>query len=184
MAVSDFVMAPECAEDLAKRVDLLHLRFDTLNGNKRIWGDTVDAVKPHCEVRGLRGRERWNRWNWREQLIRSLDPVKPDIVLFPDSDEMFHPRFGDDLQEFIRLEWEIMAFDFEMATIDGREVPKYPKARHCKAFRWVPRLGYRPYQGYAKPTWPGKYRSYQAQYPIRHLCFYTPMLQETKVLHK
>lgn len=181
MAISDFPLAPQMVEDLAKRCDILVLRFDALNGNKDLF-KLCCAATGECEVLGLRGRERWNRWNWREQLVRSLDHIRPGYVLFPDSDETFGKEMDDDLDRFVRFGQDVMMFDYEMATDDDRAVLKYPKSRHCKAFRWTNKIGYRPYRGYAKPTWPDKEcKMYMAKSKIRHYCFFNTAMEMEKL---
>lgn len=188
MAISDFAMAPEMAADLAMYCDVMVLRFDTINGDKALYKECLRRVPSDVKVIGIRGREAWNRWNWREQLIRALDPVKPDVVLFLDSDEKYdRETFPEDLVRFLHSGRDIMMFDYAMATDDGRKVKKYPGARHCKAYRWAKGIGYRPYKGYARPTWPSKNcMAYNADSRIHHFCFYTQAMEAEKQnnLHK
>ena len=188
MAISDFILAPLMADDLARRCDMVVLRFDAINGSKTVFNKCVAAASFYrIPVYVVRSKERWNRWNWREQMLRRLDSVKPDYVLAPDSDEKFDQLFDQDFRDFVESGRDIMMFDYVMATMDGRPVPKYPGARHCKAFRWVSGLGYRPYGGYARPTWPGRSCvAFNAQTPIHHYCFYSPEMEQWKLnnLHK
>lgn len=182
MAISDFEYAPAMAKDLAHRVELIVLRFDALNGSKKVFKQAAAECSDVTRVHVIRSREKWNRWNWREQLIRALDPVKPEYVLAIDSDEKFDDGFDADFQNFVESGDEMMMFDYNMATCDDRRVMKYPGARHCKAFKWAPQVGYRPYRGYARPTFVGRKTAsvYNAETPIHHFCFYTPEMERWK----
>jgi len=189
MAISDFSMATTMVADLAQYCDTLVLRFDKITGCKQLYKECVASIPPTVkDVIGVRGREKWNRWNWREQLVRALDPVKPDVVLFPDSDERYGEGFAGELSAFMDSQRHMMMFDYEMVVDNpGRKVRKYPGARHCKAFKWIPNIGYRPYKGYARPTWPGKgCMAWLADTKIHHYCFYTPEMEAEKLnnLHK
>ncbi|MDY7035068.1 MAG: hypothetical protein SV375_02725 [Thermodesulfobacteriota bacterium] len=185
MAISDFVFSAEFVEDLARRVSTICLRFDKLNGNQEVWEKTLDTlygsrIKPNTIV----SNQSWNRWNWREELLRMLDPIQPGYVLFLDSDEKYDSNFDDDFTCFQEKGADIMMFDYEMITEDGRQVRKYPGARHCKAFRWTQGISYIPYQGYAKPNFPNDEIVFLAKSKIQHYCFFTKKMEKTKLLHK
>ena len=185
MAIADFPMAPEMVADLAKRCDRVILRFDALNGDKKLFKKCIRTAANITHVDTIRSRVKWNRWNWREDMIRACDAIKPDLILAPDSDEKFGEGFDEELKEFYKSTYDIMLFDYQMVTDDGREVRRYPGARHCKAFKWIPNIGYRPYLGYAQPTWPAKdCWVWFAKTPMLHYCFYTRQMEQTKVLHK
>ena len=187
MAISDFSMAPEMVADLARRCDHVVLRFDALNGDKSLFRECCEHASTFCPVHKIRSKDAWNRWNWRQQLIRALDPIKPDYVLFLDSDEKYGPGFDDDFLLFVNGGFDTMMFNYEMVTDDGRAVMKYPGAPHCKAYRWVPKISYSPYRGYARPTWPGQAKEYLAKTcKIWHYCFHTPEMERVKLnnLHK
>lgn len=190
MAISDFPLATQMLADLASRVDILCIRFDTITGAQAIWHRCLSAIAFQDRVYVLRSKKPWNRWNWREDLIRMLDNIKPDFVLFPDSDETFGPDFEDDFLVFQNSGWDMMMFDYEMITEDNRLVRKYPGARHCKAFRWQPGITYIPYTGYARPNFPDganglrQGRGFHAQSRIQHYCFFTRKMESNKILHK
>lgn len=187
MALKDFPLAPDCFRDLCRRVDLVTLWVDR-HADKRIVAATIAAKPPGCRLTTIRSRAKWNRWNWREEMIRSLDDVRlrPSYVLALDSDETFGDGFDSDFSDFRASGKDLMLFGYEMATADGREVPRYPRAAHCKAFRWRRGLSYQPYRGYAKPTLPGGAEPtvYRAESRIRHLCFWTAEMEAEKQLHK
>jgi len=185
MAISDFEMAPVMVADLCQYCTKVILRFDANSGNKKIFKECCAAVPDSIPLLGIRGRERWNRWNWREQLIRAADPIKPDYVLFLDSDEQYDPEnFRRDFENFVAVDRDLMMFDYEMVTDDGRRVQKYPRARHCKAFKWMPGIGYRPYKGFARPVIPKRtFEAYKAESRIYHYCFYTKEMEQWKLKH-
>lgn len=185
MAVSDFPMARDCMRDLCRYVDGIVVWYDILHGDKEVLGNCCAALPEMVPMTILKGLKVWNRWNWREDMIRALDDISPDYVLAIDQDETFSKGFIEDFYHFRESGKDLMMFDYEMVTIDNRPVMKYPKARHCKAYRWVPGITYRPYRGYAKPTWPGGEPTiYNASTPIRHYCFFTEEMERTKKLHK
>ena len=187
MAISDFPLAPEMGKRFAILCDYVILRFDQYTYNEHMWRQCQQAVhaigKPLIQ---LNGTGIWNKWNWREQLLRELDVLKPDYVFFLDSDECFDiPDFLSDVSEFKKSQLDLMMFDYVMVTDNDRAVTRYPKARHCKAFKWQPGLTYNPYRGYAKPGHPDiDLTEYAASSKIRHYCFYTQYMETSKVLHK
>lgn len=182
MAINNFLMAPESVLDLAWRVDSLILRLDTVNGNRTTWEDCLDSVKGHPCVVSFESEIKWNRWNWREELIRTLDPVRTEFVLFLDEDETFSPDFEKEFDKFRDSDKNLMMFNYEMITRDGRQVKRYPAARHCKVFRWEEGISYSPYLGYAKPNVKNA-SIFLAESKIQHWCFYSKEMEESKVLH-
>jgi hypothetical protein len=156
-----------------------------LKGNKKLFKKCLRTAGNVTNVHSIRSRVAWNRWNWREDLIRACDALKPDFVLFVDSDEAYGLGFDAEFEDFANSDSHVMMFDYEMVTDDGRSVIKYPKARHCKAYRWRQGISYRPYKGYARPVWPARECVvWNAETPIRHFCFYTKEMEQTKELHK
>lgn len=190
MAIDDYPLAPEMVYGLSLHCSTVILRLDmsSVEDNTELHENCVKAVVPGTRVHTIRSRKKWNRWNWRQELIDEAAFVRPDYVLFIDSDEAYHPiEFWDDFCSFMESGHELMMFDYEMKTVDGRKVMKYPKARHCKAYKWVPGITYHPYRGYARPTWPTSVcREWPAHTPIYHYCFYTRQMESVKMknLHK
>lgn len=182
MAIGNFPLAVQMARALAQSCQVTVLRFDTHGGDELLFNQCVSAASDHSDVIKVMGTEKWNRWNWREDMIRALDPIKPKFVLAPDSDERFGPGLEEDLAQAVISRSDVLMFDYVMASSDGRPVKKYPGAPHCKAFLWVPGITYRPYRGYARPTWPGRpAREFRASTKILHYCFYTPALEREKM---
>jgi len=207
MACTGWEYEKEMIADFSKHVDYLVLRFDLneLEKNKSIRRGAclayMDYMNECCEcskwadhTKHFTSWSKWNRWNWRNELIRTLDEVKPHYVVFIDNDEGLPINFTPDFLRFVDSNKAMMFFDYRMGTIEGRHVEKYPKVRHCKAFKWVPGLNYLDYKGYAQPSFPAsmnityynkpdKRSVYLAQHPITHYCFYTKELEEQKILH-
>jgi len=188
MAISDFTMTDTMVADLAKHCDMVVLRYDEARGSEDVLTQSLDALR-HTQHRTIHRNGAWNRWNWREQLVRELDTVCPDYVLFPDHDEQFPASWWQDEFRWFRKSGKARAmFHYEMVTEDDRPVDRYPLASHCKAFRWVPGITYKPYLGYAIPGIPGldskDVSQWESQGRVKHFCFYTQGLQRTKNLHK
>ena len=132
----------------------------------------------------------WSRSVWREELLRMLDEVKPQIVLTPDQDEIYEDRIKDELVSFWNSDKSMMFFNYfaPMPTDDGRIIPElkgepYPSLPHCGAFKWRPGLSFHPaYAGLKQPT---QYANipdnrYSAITKIKHYCMYTKELEESK----
>jgi len=189
ISIYNFPMADKLIIDLAKRVDYLSIRLDP-NGDKLLFKSCIEKVKKECELNIIESKLIWNRWNWREELIRSLDNIKPKNVLFLDEDETYSDEFNEDFENFQRTNLKYMAFDYEMITENSTKVDKYPKARHCKVFKWMEGITYQPYKGYAIPTFPINPQpdyhigGYRCKSKIKHYCFYTDILRKNKKLHK
>jgi len=183
VAICKFPLADLMVENLSKHCDLIVLRFDTINGSEDILAKCKAAAQ--CEVVSFNSSIVWNRWNWRQEMADFASKYKPDFVLCPDEDEMFADNFELDLNNFKESDKNMMMFDYQMATDDNRSVPKYPGARHMKAYRWRPGISFRPYRGYAMANFKESYhQGFMAQERINHYCFFTPEMQATKVLHK
>lgn len=112
--------------------------------------NVVKIIRTHNEGR-------WNQGVQREATIRMLDEVKPDIVLFPDSDETYPPSTWKDLGDFwnnekaLTLWWKLLYLwgDINHFRNDGL----YKRIHHVRAYKWISGITYLPkYAGYACPT--------------------------------
>lgn len=123
--------------------------------------EIVEIVLKHDNVTSTiettNGGSRWNQGLQRDNTIRMLDDVKPDIVLFPDSDEIYPPNFWDQLRVFWEDEQK-KTFWFRLLYLWGdedhfRNDGLFKKIHHVRAFKWEPGITYLPrYAGYAMPT--------------------------------
>lgn len=172
-----------CIRSLARQCDVLHVRLDPdLSGT-----EMAVVSKDLAEIAGgklgklIVGKEKWNRWNWREELLRSLDSVHPEVVLCPDMDEEFGPGLKKDIKVLLASDRSAIQFDYEMVTADDVEVPKYPGHSHMKVFKWRPGLSYRDYQGFAAVTnYASRREHLQAKTILRHLCYYSLEMREAR----
>ncbi len=118
----------------------------------------------------------WHQGHQRELTVRMLDDVKPDIVLFPDSDELY----SDDLTKTLEKFWDAhkKGLWFELKYCWGSENTvrldrHFRKMVHVRAFKWEPNLSYEPYRGFACPTelYFEKRRKFYSDTPTKHLKF-------------
>lgn len=155
MSLFRFPMWRECLADLASHVDALYLRVD-MRGDINI--SEAMNVANEASTRGhticvRQSNLKWNVWNWREEMLRMLDDVKPDIVLTCDEDEKFGPEVEKDIVYLMASEVQQVAFGYEypMPSVDGwkpegRNKP-FPSTPHVKAFKWRPGLTFKGYRG-------------------------------------
>jgi len=112
--------------------------------------------------------------------------VKPDLVLFPDEDELFSQDIEEDLVLFWNGDKKYMMFEYAtpLPSIDGRVVNNgkpYPRKPHMKAFKWMPNLTYYPYPTLARlsrSTYSGE-DAYRSRAKILHFCYYTKDMERT-----
>lgn len=187
MALAPDLFAPWRSSlfDLAERVDVLVLWVDAANLGEFNLQAVLEAYGSKI-AKIIVSTELWNRWNWREDMLRALDRIEPDFVLCPDQDEIFDPdHFDADFAAFRSSGKDGMMFHFDNPTEDDRSVPEFPTGAHMKAFRWRPGLSYGPeYAGFARVRqYVRSSHQYQASTRIRHFCFYTPDLEAAKVCH-
>ena len=99
---------------------------------------------------------RWNQGFQRDNSIRMLDDIEPDIVLFPDSDELYPNNIQDQLKTFWEDE-EAITFWFRLIYLWGdenhfRNDGLFKTIHHVRAFKWSTDISYIPYAGYACPS--------------------------------
>jgi hypothetical protein len=179
----------KCLASLRDKCDALYLRFDKRTGDSQMLKE-LDAVCGDKLKDVLVSETRWNRWNWREEMLRMLDSVKPHIVLVPDQDEEFEDTLLDELPSFAASPKMGMMFEYvaPMPTEDGVVVlggKAYPENRHMKAFKWRPNLTFHPYHTLAQVTQycrPGSH--FLAKTRIRHYSHYTTELRRERMLKR
>ena len=99
---------------------------------------------------------RWSQGKVRDDTIRMLDDIQPDIVLAPDSDETYPNNLMEMLKEFWEDEQKrtfwfrlyYMHEDEDHIRNDGI----WKTIHHVRAFKWEPGLTFIKYAGYACPT--------------------------------
>jgi hypothetical protein len=163
--------------ELAKRVDFIHVRTDPEVG------PPPERFKARFKVRrSWVGQQRWDHWTWREELIRSIDDIKPQIVMMPDQDEAFRGDVDSELQRFwaSKASMFFCAYTDPMPTCDGRVVPVYPKTPHCLAFKWAPGLTYKNYQGWCQPSNYAGGERFMSTVTVDHYCMWTKEMELQK----
>ena len=184
VALQNFPLWKMCMEKLKTQVDDIYVRVDVRGENN------LEELKESGFATGIMtSTDEWNRYNWRNDLLRMIDDAGADIVLIPDHDEMYDDTIHQDIIDFYNSGKDMMFFDFfaPMPTDDGRIIPElngkaYPSLAHCGGFRWKPELTYFPYCGLAMPT---NYHNtpdnrYKAKTKIKHFCMWTKKMEEEK----
>lgn len=183
MALCRFPYYDMCLKSLCDLVDKVYLRFDGITGNCSLYKDAPDICGNKFGSMFI-GNTIWNAYNWREELLRSLDDIKPDLVLFPDEDECFDYPIEKDIKRFMKSDKQQLAFNYlhPAPTIDGwRHKKPYPSRPHIKAYKWKEGLTYIPYKARASLSNYGKEHYKLAKSKILHYCFYTPELRKNKL---
>ena len=150
---------PWCLEELKNYVDEIYLLLHYSPQFKEEWPKKISKVKDFIEINI---DTEWQVMEWRkhqekfrEQLLRMLDPVKPDLVFFPDEDESFpEPEFlVKDLQGFYKMNKSQLAFK-RCNFWDSMETVRKDRwiyyGPHVKIYKWQPNLTYLPYIGFNK----------------------------------
>lgn len=182
MALCKFPMWEHCLRSLADKVGALYLRYDKrsgdpeiLNSLDRVCGDKLKDV--YCSD------SKWNAWTWREEMIRMLDGVKPDMVLSHDEDEEVED-ITDDIYDFLLSKHRQMAlaYKYPMPTEDGSLLPggkPFPSKPHVMVIKWQPGLTFAPYMSRNRITQYGK-KYMLGKAKILHYCYYTEELRRIK----
>ena len=119
------------------------------------------------------GGGRWNQGVQREKTVRMLDDIKPDIILFPDSDELYPPNLTEQLEKFWADE-EAKTFWFRLLYLWGdenhfRNDGLFKSIHHVRAFKWQPGIVYVPkYCGYALPRTYLDSKRFHSNLPTMH----------------
>jgi len=183
MALCRFPYYERCLRNLLELVDKVYLRFDGITGDRKIY-DSLPGICGNKLGDIYISSSAWNAFIWREELLRMLDSVKPELVLFPDEDECFGPDIKEDIRRFRKSDKQQLAFNYKYPapTIDEWKHKKpYPSEPHIKAYKWKEGLTYIPYKKRASLSNYGKFNYKLAKSKILHYCFYTPELRKNKL---
>jgi hypothetical protein len=142
----------------------------------RVCGDKLKDV--------LEAQTVWNAWNWREEMMRMLDSVQPELVVAHDEDEVIEDEVLNDIKEFrsSRQKQLALAYSHPMPTEDSCELglKAFPSKPHVMVVKWRPRLKFHPYMSRNRITQYGKeYMLGNAK--ILHYCYYTEELRRLKM---
>lgn len=177
-AVSNFDRLDITLPSLYENCDEIYIRFDRNVGTD----SDLEKVKKHCgdKLKSVLFSDTvWNKNNWREEMVRMLDDVKPDIVISLDQDETFETKIKDEIEDFYNSKCKVGMFAYSMPMPTEENViilngKSYPLHRHCKLYKWQEKITFKPYVGYAIPT--TLYNSspyYNFKTKVSHYCFYS-----------
>lgn len=152
MAHDDDKWISRVLDDLGKYTDEI---FVNLNDATPLITEAVHACPKVKSVITTHNDGRWNQGLQRENTLRMLDEVKPNIVLWPDSDETFPKNLKDQLVKF----WEdpkALSFWFRLMYLWEKEDQfrndgLWKRIHHVRAFKWRNDLSFLPYPGYTCP---------------------------------
>ena len=142
--------------ELSRHVDELYIRVDP-HANpdipKRLAALNLPKIK---DV--LYSNIEWDKWRWREELMRMADRSEPDAVLNLDDDEIFQDTIVPEVRKFLGTSgMNMMMFRYvtPLPTIDGtipNDGKPYPGGPHAKVYRWKPGITFRRYRSYAQAS--------------------------------
>ncbi len=158
-----------CLKDLMSKVDWVTVWLDKRYTHRKKEIEEILSVPGKVMI----AKHLWKPCSgnlWREPLLRSLDEIRPEFVLQPDSDETFGPNFDEDFTTFKDCGLDMMMFNYKMMTEDGTYLKPIPRKRHCKIFRWKPSLKFKPYRYRARPR--GLHSEINSKYPILHYAYW------------
>ena len=152
MVHDDDLWISSCLMSLDEYVDGIYVN---LNNPTPICKKIIEGWPSVKKIIYTTNEGRWNQGVQRDNTIRMLDEVKPDIVLFPDSDETLPKNFDIILKDFIDSGINTLWFGLiyywnhpNVARRDGR----WKAIHHVRGYRWKPGITYIPYAGYTNPT--------------------------------
>jgi len=171
----------KCFSELSTLVDDMYIRIDS----SKTPPEVIDELqnKTECSTHIEIVDHNFNAVVWREGLLRMLDPVKPDIVIALDSDEIFDTGIIQEIQDFYQSDKRAMMCSFNPCIgNDGRKLPIYPSKPHMKIFKWEPDLSFVPYMGFAQVTQYANKRElvWKAKTKINHYCMWTKEMEMEK----
>jgi hypothetical protein len=184
MALCRFPLWERCLESLADKVDELYLRFDGRNGDPEIYNSLDDVCGDKLKEVFV-SESRWNAWNWREEMIRMLDDVRPDMVLSHDEDEEVELSIFDDIKKFEKSDYKQMALAYKLPMPTEKNYDlglnkPFPSKPHVMVIKWKPGLTFNPYMSRNRITQYGK-KYMLGKAKILHYCYYTLELRELKL---
>ena len=162
-------------DDLSKYVKDIYVNLnDPTEKNRKI-------VEKHPNVKKIVYTSNANG-NWRQSLqrgitVRMLDEVKPDIVVFPDDDEIFPPDLIKILKDFWKSKKKALYFTMDYCWNNENQIrvdSVFGRMHHVRAFKWEPNLTYHPYPGKSCPrNMCGLDEVYSSCSNIKHLGYMT-----------
>lgn len=187
-----FPLWKQCCNALTNLADETLVLMDqkAFEADKRDIKQTVSELQSMCGVDRVLIREYdWNRWNWREIMLREADLLQPEIILCPDQDEQFSTGFWDDIRRSRESDALGLMFGYHapLPTCDGVDpcagapYPTYPGLPHMKAYKWRAGLTYENYTGFARVTNYAEPKHHMAaESKIMHYCAWNEEMRKGK----
>ena len=176
MMHNDDAYAKLCLDSLCKYTDELYINLNEAS-------PYIDHLcRNHPKLKKLiitDNPKGWRQGLQREKTIRMLDDVKPDIVLWPDADEVYADNLIEDLKAFWESPYDCLWFNLAYLWNSPdwmRRDGLFKSMHHVRAFKWKPGLTFLPSSGYgAKPNNLGEGQGYlfHASRPIKHYGYMT-----------
>jgi len=114
---------------------------------------------------------KWKIGLQRNNALRMLDDIKPDIVLWMDVDTTFPDDFKETLQKFIESDKKCLWFKADYYWNDINHIRTdgiYHKMGQCLGFKWEEGLTFLPYRGGTLPTNFEKTDRFVSYSPVKH----------------
>lgn len=179
ISITDFPFYKDSLDFLVSYCNRVIVRFDFLKSNSDVYNDLIEYKNIDLFI----SKEKWNKNNWRNELLGKVNEYKPNLVIFIDQDEIFKDVFllTEDISNFVESNKKCMMFYYEMDTKDGYYVDLYPVLPHMKIFKWEKELTYDNYIGQALLTnYYNQKNWFFSKTKILHRCFYTPEITAKK----
>lgn len=171
-------------KDLSKYTNEIYVNLN--DATEKIKNSVLEHRNVVKTIQTTNDNRRWSQGKVRDDTIRMLDDVKPDIVLFPDSDEIYPDNLMNQLQKFWENE-EYKTFWFRLLYLwddekHFRNDRLFKSIHHVRIYKWQLGITYLPkYAGYACPTnycFLEKNTRYHSDLPILH---YGYMKEEDRI---
>lgn len=163
-------------ENLSKFTSEIYVNLNDADEKISEFVKNYPNVKKYIETKNDRY---WSQAYERDLTIRLLDDVKPDLVLFPDDDELFLDNLTEVLKDFWQSDKKVIYFVMDYcwdSEFIARKDGVYGRMYHVRAFKWQPNLIYHPYVGKACPrNFYGREYAYydKSKAKIKHLGYMT-----------
>lgn len=196
--IADFPFNPVMAIKLSQYVDHLVLGFDAQGGygkyngtdyvDGQTWFELFARVNPFpstvtadmflCKTNAGTHRR---GYYFNEELLRRLDSVRPDYVLECEADAHFDSGFEKDLARFVESGRDMLLMNCDTVTADGRAVPEFPIAAHCRAYKWAEGVTYSGAGGCCYVKYLDKRPTYfRAKTRLQHYPIFTRKLEKER----
>lgn len=184
IALCKFPMWKQSVECLCKHCDYIVARFDSVVGNRQIAEEFSSVCTLPSEL--FESRRKWNNWRWREELLRKLDSIRPEMYMVLDDDEVIEGPVKEDIECLRKNKHKQMWFNFRhpMPTEDGWDErgKAYPSKAQVKLYKWAKGQTFKGYQGRCRLSNYSKIAVVTGKSEILHYCFYNKDIRAMKLM--